>query len=65
MPKGTKGKQERGKPDKRKRSGKREMKPGKTKFIFGRELSIDQIVAGIKVMCEEAEIPFVEGKKVP
>ena len=58
MPKGTKGKQEKGKQDKSNSPGKREMKPNKTKFIFGRELSIDQIVAGVKKMCEEAGIPF-------
>ncbi len=63
MPKETKGKQEKGKGDKRIRFGKRSEKPGRTKFLFGRELSIDQIMAGIKVMCEEAGIPFVKEKK--
>jgi hypothetical protein len=63
MPKETKGKQKNGKENKRNSPGKRRMKPGRKKFIFGRELSIDQIMAGIKVMCEEAGIPFVEKRK--
>jgi len=63
MPKRAKGKQKERKKDKRNRLEKRRTKARKTKFIFGRELSIDQIVAGLKQMCEEAGIPFVEERK--
>ena len=42
---------------------RKKIKPAKTKFIFGRELSIDQIMAGIKVMCQEAGIQFIEEKQ--
>ncbi len=60
MPKGTKGRQEMKTQHKRDKWRKRGMKLRKTKFIFGRDLSIDQIMAGVKEMAEEAGIKFVE-----
>ncbi len=63
MPKETKGKQEKRKQDKRSKSVKRKTRPTKTRFFFGRDLSAEEILNGIKQMCRSAGIRFIEERE--